>query len=64
MDTGALLPAAGSVDLGAVALLLLGAVPVVVLLRRWPPRIADRVHARGYVALPALVLTAMLLRLP
>ncbi|MFE9476641.1 hypothetical protein [Streptomyces griseofuscus] len=64
MDTGALLPAAGSVDLGAVALLLLGAVPVVVPLRRWPPRIADRVHARGCVALLALVLTAMLLRLP
>ncbi|WP_439944494.1 TSUP family transporter [Streptomyces sp. BBFR115] len=63
-DTGALLLAAGSVDLGAVALLLLGAVPVVVLLRRRPPRITDRVHARGYVALLALVLTAMLLRLP
>ncbi|MEU2355450.1 sulfite exporter TauE/SafE family protein [Streptomyces misionensis] len=64
VDTGALLLAAGSVDLGAVALLLLGAVPVVVLLRRRPPRIADRVHAWGYVALLALVLTAMLLRLP
>ncbi|WP_327232291.1 sulfite exporter TauE/SafE family protein [Streptomyces murinus] len=63
VDTGALLLAAGSVDLGAVALLLLGAVPVVVLLRRRPPRIADRLHARGYVALLALVLTAMLLRL-
>ncbi|MEU5445366.1 sulfite exporter TauE/SafE family protein [Streptomyces griseofuscus] len=61
--TGALLLAAGSVDLGAVALLLLGAVPVVVLLRRRPPRITDRVHAWGYIALLALVLTAMLFRL-
>ncbi|MEU9716998.1 sulfite exporter TauE/SafE family protein [Streptomyces sp. NPDC047976] len=62
--TPALLPAAGAVDLGAAALLLLGALPVVVLLRRRPPRIGDRLHARGYVALLCLVLAAMLLRTP
>ncbi|MEV7414776.1 sulfite exporter TauE/SafE family protein [Streptomyces sp. NPDC089919] len=60
--SGAPVLAVGSVDLGAAALLLLGALPVVVLLRRRPPRIADRAHARGYVALLCVVLTAMLAR--
>ncbi|GLV85521.1 UPF0721 transmembrane protein [Streptomyces lavendulae subsp. lavendulae] len=63
-DTRALVSAFGSVDLGAAALLLLGALPVVVLLRRRPPRIADRLHAGGYLALLCLVLTAMLIRTP
>ncbi|MFJ4316579.1 TSUP family transporter [Streptomyces lavendulae] len=63
-DTRALVSAFGSVDLGAAALLLLGALPVVVLLRRRPPRIADRLHAGGYLALLCLVLTAMLVRTP
>ncbi|ATZ23285.1 TSUP family transporter [Streptomyces lavendulae] len=63
-DTRALMSAFGSVDLGAAALLLLGALPVVVLLRRRPPRIADRLHAGGYLALLCLVLTAMLVRTP
>ncbi|MFC8509544.1 TSUP family transporter [Streptomyces sp. NPDC057411] len=63
-DTQALMLPLGSVDLGAAALLLLGALPVIVLLRRRPPRIPDRLHARGYVGLLCLVLTAMLLRTP
>ncbi|MGW1635272.1 TSUP family transporter [Streptomyces lavendulae] len=63
-DTRAMVSAFGSVDLGAAALLLLGALPVVVLLRRRPPRIPDRLHAGGYLALLCLVLTAMLARTP
>lgn len=63
-DTRALVSAFGSVDLGAAALLLLGALPVVVLLRRRPPRIADRLHVGGYLILLCLVLTAMLVRTP
>lgn len=53
----------GIVDLGAAAFLLVGAIPVVVMLRRRPPRIPDRVHAWTYVGLLAAVLTAMLLPL-
>ncbi|WP_371675623.1 TSUP family transporter [Streptomyces sp. NBC_01276] len=63
-DGAAPVSAVGSVDFGAAALLLLGALPVVVLLRRRPPRIADRLHASGYVALLCLVLAAMLVRTP
>ncbi|MGO4458536.1 TSUP family transporter [Streptomyces sp. M-16] len=63
-DVATRVSAVGSVDLGAAALLLLGALPVVVLLRRRPPRIADRLHASGYVALLCLVLAAMLVRTP
>ncbi|MFE2163517.1 sulfite exporter TauE/SafE family protein [Streptomyces sp. NPDC059447] len=63
-DTRALVLAVGSVDLGAAALLLLGALPVIMLLRRRPPRIPDHLHAGGYVALLCSVLTAMLLRTP
>ncbi len=48
----------GTVDLGAGLLLLLGAVPVVVLLRRRPPTIPDRAHAWGYLGLLILVLAA------
>ncbi|MFD4373844.1 TSUP family transporter [Streptomyces sp. NPDC058486] len=63
-DTGALGLTVGFVDLGAAALLLLGSLPIVVLLRRRPPRIADRLHARAYVALLCLVLIVMLARTP
>ncbi|MFJ8159464.1 TSUP family transporter [Streptomyces sp. NPDC096136] len=63
-DTRALVSAVGPVDLGAAALLLVGALPVVVLLRRSPPGLADRLHARAYVALLCLVLTVMLVRTP
>ncbi|WP_180985814.1 sulfite exporter TauE/SafE family protein [Streptomyces sp. CB02959] len=66
---GAALPTAGGapvhlvglVDLGAAAALLVGALPVIAVLRRRPPRIPDRVHARAYVGLLALVGVAMLL---
>ncbi|MFE3761744.1 TSUP family transporter [Streptomyces sp. NPDC059104] len=63
-DGAALVSAVGSVDFGAAALLLLGALPVVVLLRRRPPRIGDRLHASGYAALLCLVLVAMVVRTP
>lgn len=53
----------GIVDLGAAALLLVGAIPVIVVLRRRPPRIPDRVHAWAYVVLLVVVLLAMVLRL-
>lgn len=43
----------GSVDVLAAAALLLGSIPMVVLLRRRPPRIPDGVHAWSYVALLA-----------
>jgi len=49
----------GIVDLGAAALLLAGAIPIIVLLRRRPPRIPDRAHAWAYVALLVVVLLAM-----
>jgi hypothetical protein len=52
---------AGAVDLRAAALLLAGAIPVVVMLRRRPPRLPDRAHARSYVTLLVVVLAAMLL---
>jgi uncharacterized protein len=51
---------AGVVDLHAAAALLTGAIPVVIVLRRRPPRLPDRVHARGYVVLLVVVLAAML----
>lgn len=64
---GTALPAAahahlvGLVDLRAAAALLLGALPVIAVLRRRPPRIPDRAHAWAYVALLVLVMAAMLL---
>ncbi|MFD3579400.1 TSUP family transporter [Streptomyces sp. NPDC058644] len=51
----------GLIDLRAAAALLLGALPVIALLRRRPPRIPDRVHAWAYVGLLGLVTVAMLL---
>ena len=41
----------GAVDVSAAVALLVGSMPVIVLLRRRPPRIPDRVHAWGYVLL-------------
>lgn len=41
----------GGVDVPAAVALLLGAMPVIVLLRRRPPRIPEAVHAWGYVVL-------------
>lgn len=41
----------GSVDVVSALALLLGSIPVVILLRRRPPRIPDRVHSWTYVAL-------------
>lgn len=55
--------AVGIVDIGAAAFLLLGAIPVIVVLRRRPPRIPDRVHASAYVVLLVLVLVAMVMSL-
>lgn len=51
-------------DRQAAAPLLLGALPAVVLLRRRPPRIPDRLHAGGCVVLPCPVLTAVPARTP
>lgn len=41
----------GSVDVVSAVALLLGSIPVVILLRRRPPHIPDRVHSWIYVAL-------------
>ncbi|MFI1198515.1 TSUP family transporter [Streptomyces sp. NPDC020883] len=51
----------GLVDVGAAAALLVGALPVIAVLRRRPPRIPDRLYAQVYVGLLALVAVAMLL---
>ena len=50
----------GIVDIGAAALLLAGSIPVIVLLRRRPLPIPDRVHAWTYLALLLTVLGAMI----
>lgn len=52
----------GAVDAGAAALLLVGAVPTIILLRRRPPRIPDRVHAWTYLALLVAAAASMLPR--
>ncbi|TKG70797.1 sulfite exporter TauE/SafE family protein [Prauserella endophytica] len=49
----------GAVDVGAAAALLAGALPVIVALRRRPPRIPDHVYAWTYVGLLAIVVVAM-----
>lgn len=51
----------GLVDPGAATALLIGALPAIVLLRRRPPRIPDRVHAWAYIGLLTVVVAAMLL---
>lgn len=66
---GAAVPAAadahvhlvGLIDLRAASALLLGALPVIAVLRRRPPRIPDRIHAWAYIGLLAMVTVAMLL---
>ncbi|MGI5346858.1 TSUP family transporter [Streptomyces sp. CA-250714] len=50
----------GLVDPCAAAALLLGALPVIAVLRRRPPRIPDRAYAWTYVGLLAVVAVAML----
>lgn len=50
----------GAVDVRATALLLLGGVPTVILLRRRLPKIPDRAHAWGFVILLAVGLAVML----
>lgn len=49
----------GSVDVVAAAALLVGALPVVVTLRRRPPRVPDHLYAWSYVVLLVIVLAAM-----
>jgi hypothetical protein len=51
----------GLVDVAAATALLLGALPVIAVLRRRPPRIPDRVHAWTYIALLGAVTVAMVL---
>ncbi|MCX5395197.1 sulfite exporter TauE/SafE family protein [Streptomyces sp. NBC_00094] len=49
----------GLVDPWAAGALLLGALPVIAVLRRRPPHIPDRVHAWAYVGLLTVVALAM-----
>ncbi|MGA5704800.1 sulfite exporter TauE/SafE family protein [Peterkaempfera bronchialis] len=51
----------GLIDLRAASALLLGALPVIAVLRRRPPRIPDRAYAWSYIGLLAMVVVAMLL---
>ncbi|MFB7631973.1 TSUP family transporter [Streptomyces sp. NPDC056149] len=51
----------GLVDPLSAAALLLGALPVIAVLRRRPPRIPDRLYAWAYIGLLAVVAVAMLL---
>ncbi|WP_307865499.1 sulfite exporter TauE/SafE family protein [Streptomyces montanisoli] len=51
----------GLVDLRAASALLLGALPVIAVLRLRPPRIPDRPYAWTYIGLLAAVVIAMLL---
>ncbi|MEV2256051.1 sulfite exporter TauE/SafE family protein [Streptomyces sp. NPDC050147] len=49
----------GLLDVRAASALLLGALPVIAVLRRSPPRIPDRLHAWTYVGLLGVVTVAM-----
>ncbi|MFD4609650.1 hypothetical protein ACFWOT_16415 [Streptomyces sp. NPDC058440] len=51
----------GLIDLRAASALLLGALPVIAILRRRPPGIPDRTYAWAYIGLLAMVTVAMLL---
>ncbi|WP_413754300.1 sulfite exporter TauE/SafE family protein [Streptomyces sp. R-74717] len=51
----------GLIDLRAASALLLGALPVIAVLRRRPPRIPDRTYAWAYIGLLTMVAVAMLL---
>ncbi|MEU9092785.1 TSUP family transporter [Streptomyces sp. NPDC048428] len=50
----------GLIDLPAASALLIGALPVIAVLRRRPPRIPDRAYAWSYIGLLAVVTGAML----
>ncbi|MEY6567702.1 sulfite exporter TauE/SafE family protein, partial [Streptomyces sp. PGLac3x] len=54
----------GLVDLRAATALLAGALPVIALLRRHPPRLPDRVHAWAYAGLLGVVVAVMALSGP
>ncbi|MFB9836284.1 sulfite exporter TauE/SafE family protein [Actinoallomurus acaciae] len=58
LDASAAIFLLGSVDLGAAAALLIGALPVILILRRRPPRIPDGVHAWSHLALLVIVTAA------
>lgn len=63
LGSGAALSAAhtwGAVDPAAAGALLLGALPVIVWVRRHPPRIPDRIHAIAYPGLLVVAAAAML----
>lgn len=49
----------GTVDLASALALLAGAIPVIVLLRRRPPKIPDAVHSWAYLALLVVAATAV-----
>lgn len=51
----------GAVDVRSAAALLIGALPIVVWLRRHPPRLSDVAHAWAYVALLIISALAMVL---
>ncbi|MGL5443909.1 sulfite exporter TauE/SafE family protein [Mycobacteroides stephanolepidis] len=51
----------GAVDVRSAAALLIGALPIVVWLRRRPPRLPDTVHAWAYVALLIVSAVAIVL---
>ncbi|WP_029391130.1 sulfite exporter TauE/SafE family protein [Streptomyces xiaopingdaonensis] len=53
------MPLVGLVDPVAAGALLLGALPVIAVVRRRPPRIPDRVHAWTYIGLLVVVALAM-----
>ena len=53
------IPLLGLIDPVAAGALLLGALPVIAVLRRRPPRIPDRVYAWAYIGLLATVAVAM-----
>ncbi|MFF0049177.1 TSUP family transporter [Streptomyces sp. NPDC005498] len=60
-SAGAHVRLVGLVDLSAATALLVGALPVIGVLRRRPPRIPDRIYAWAYVGLLTVVVAAMLL---
>ncbi len=52
----------GNIDLAAFALLSLGSLAGIRLAGRWVGRIPDRIHARVYIALLALVMASMMIK--
>ncbi|MDN5756986.1 MAG: sulfite exporter TauE/SafE family protein [Tomitella sp.] len=49
----------GTVDVASALALLAGAIPVIVLLRRRPPKISDAMHSWAYLALLVVAATAV-----